>query len=493
MITKRKEILAVYEQGPEAVVTLVTTLYDIIAEQQKIIELQAARITELEERVKKLEDQLKKNSRNSSKPPSTDVFVHEKPNPQSRRKKSGKKQGGQKGHPGTTLRMVDDPDEIVLHEVHKCSNCESLLETLETNDHEKRQVFDIPPIKLRVTEHRAEIKTCPHCGCKNKAIFPEGIKQSVQYGSRLTSLSVYLHDYQLIPYERSCELLSDVCGCEISPATLIRAEKTCFEQLEDFEQHIKDLLKQSYVINCDETGMRVEGKRQWLHVACTDKITCYYHHRKRGSEAMNAMGILPDFNGIVVHDFWKPYYKYDCNHSICNAHLLRELTGISENDEQLWSKDMGDLLINIKSSVDKVREISRNLKQQKIKEFEDCYNRIVHTGLGENPPLQIQSKKRGRNKQTTAKNLLDRFMNYKNDIVRFMYDLKVPFENNLAERDVRMMKVQQKISGTFRSVQGARSFCRIRSYISTVKKNQLSVMKAIQDAIDGNPFVPTIV
>ena len=389
--------------------------------------------------------------------------------------------------------MVDDPDEIVLHEVHKCSNCESLLETLETNDHEKRQVFDIPPIKLRVTEHRAEIKTCPHCGCKNKAIFSEGIKQSVQYGSRLTSLSVYLHDYQLIPYERSCELLSDVCGCEISPATLIRAEKTCFEQLEDFEQQIKNLLKQSHVINCDETGMRIEGKRQWLHVACTDEMTYYHSHQKRGSEAMNDMDILPDYTGIVVHDFWKPYYKYNCNHSICNAHLLRELTGISENYKQLWSKEMSDLLINIKSSVDEVREISGYLKLEKIKEFEYCYDRIVCTGLEENPPLQIRSKKRGRNKQTTAKNLLDRFMNYKNDIVRFMYDLKVPFENNLAERDVRMMKVQQKISGTFRSVQGASYFCRIRSYISTVKKNNLSVMNAIQAAIDGKPFVPTIV
>lgn len=183
----------------------------------------------------------------------------------------------------------------------------------------------------------------------------------------------------------------------------------------------------------------------------------------------------------------------NCNHSICNAHLLRELTGISENYKQLWSKEMSDLLINIKSSVDEIREISGYLKLEMIKEFEYCYDRIICTGVEENPPLQIRSKKRGRNKQTTAKNLLDRFMNYKNDIVRFMYDLKVPFENNLAERDVRMMRVRQKISGTFRSVQGARYFCCIISYISTVKMNQLSVMKAIQNAIDGKPFVPTIV
>ncbi|ABE51619.1 IS66-like element ISMbu5 family transposase [Methanococcoides burtonii] len=493
MNTKRKEILAVYEQGPEAVVTLVTTLYDIIAEQQRIIELQAARITELEERVKKLEEQLKKNSRNSSKPPSTDVFINEKPKTKSRRKKSGKKPGGQKDHPGTTLRMVDVPDEVIIHKVHKCSNCERSLEDIEVKDHEKRQVFDIPPIKLQVTEHRAEIKSCPHCGCKNKATFSEKVKQPTQYGLRLASLAVYLHDYQLLPYERSCELLADVCGCEISPATLARAEKTCFEKLEDFEQQIKNFLIESPVINCDETGMRIEGKRQWLHVASTNKMTCYYPHQKRGSDAMNAMGILPNFNGTVVHDFWKSYYKYDCDHSICNAHLLRELTSVSENDNQLWSKAMNILLIDVKKSVDQIRGMSGCMKPERIKEFEDWYGQIIHIGIEENPQLQAKSKKRGRTKQTTAKNLLDRFIGYKNDILRFMHDLKVPFENNLAERDVRMMKVQQKISGTFRSMQGALIFSRVRSYISTVKKNQIPVMDAIRNAIAGMPFIPTIV
>ncbi|ABE51516.1 IS66 family transposase [Methanococcoides burtonii] len=389
MNTKRKEILAVYEQGPEAVVTLVTTLYDIIAEQQTIIELQAARITELEERVKKLEEQLKKNSRNSSKPPSTDVFINEKPKTKSRRKKSGKKPGGQKDHPGTTLRMVDVPDEVIIHKVHKCSNCE--------------------------------------------------------------------------------------------------------RSLEDFEQQIKNFLIESPVINCDETGMRIEGKRQWLHVASTNKMTCYCPHQKRGSDAMNAMGILPNFNGTVVHDFWKSYYKYDCDHSICNAHLLRELTSVSENDDQLWSKAMNILLIDVKKSVDQIREMSGCMKPERIKEFEDWYGQIIHIGIEENPQLQAKSKKRGRTKQTTAKNLLDRFIGYKNDILRFMHDLKVPFENNLAERDVRMMKVQQKISGTFRSMQGALIFSWVRSYISTVKKNQVPVMDAIRNAIAGMPFIPTIV
>ncbi|MBW6519373.1 MAG: IS66 family transposase [ANME-2 cluster archaeon] len=484
---ERDEILAVYEAGPEVVITL-------IAEQQKIIEQQAARIAVLEERVKLLEEQLNKNSRNSSKPPSTDVFIHEKPKPKSRRKKSGKKAGGQEGHPGTTLTMVDNPDETISHKVHRCDTCDLFLEDVETTNFEKRQVFDIPPVAIKVTEHCAEIKTCPNCGCTNKADFPEEIKHPTQYGPRLAALAVYLHDYQLIPYERCCELLSDVCGCEISPATLIRAEEVCFEKLQGFENEIKNLLKQSYVINCDETGMRINGMRNWLHVASTDKMTYYFAHPKKGSEAIDDMGILPGFIGIAVHDFWKPYYKYNCEHSLCNGHHLRDLTGICENYNQQWSKEIGDLLIDIKNCVDEAREISDNLKAEEIINFEERYDQIIKIGMEENPPPlapQTLPKKRGRKKQTKAKNLLDRFMDYKSDILRFMNDFEVPFENNQAERDVRVMKLQQKISGTFRSTQGARSFCRIRRYISTVKKNQLSVIDAIQDAFAGKPFVPT--
>lgn len=479
--------MAVYEASSEAVINLINSLYAIIAEK-------GARIAELEERVKLLEEQLNKNSRNSSKPPSIDFFAHEKPKPKSRRIKSGKKAGGQEGHPGTTLTMVDNPDETILYSVHKCDNCGILLEGVEAKDHERRQVFDIPPINIKVTEHCTEIKKCPHCGYTNKADFPEEVKQPIQYGPRISALAVYLHDYQLLPYERACELLYDVCGCEISPATLIKAENGCFERLKGFENEIKDLLKQSYVINCDETGTKINGERNWLHVASTDKMTYYIVHPKRGSEAMDDMGILQDFKGTAVHDFWKPYYKYDCKHSLCNAHLLRELTGVYENHNQQWSEEMRNLLIDIKKCVDDAQETSDNLELEKVKEFEDRYNRIIKIGLNENPPpliSQKEPKKRGRKKKTKAKNLLDRFIDYKSDILRFMYDFKLPFDNNQAERDVRMMKVQQKISGTFRSTQGAISFSRIRSYISTAKKNQVSVIDAIQDAFRGRPFIPS--
>jgi transposase len=491
MNIKREEILAVYEAGPEAVITLI---YTIIAENQKIIEQQAIRISELEERVKYLEERLNKNSRNSSKPPSTDNLAPAKPNPKSQRIKSGKKPGGQAGHIGTTLMMVDNPVETRVYTVDRCKNCGKNLHDEIAKDFERRQVFDIPPVKISATEHRGEIKICT-CGCTNYAEFPEDVKFSVQYGTRLTGLAVYLHDYQLIPYDRCCQLLKDVCGCEISPATLIRAENICFENLKDFEDEIKKLLSQSPVIHSDETGSRINGQRHWLHVACTSQMTYYMVHAKRGSIAMDAMGILPGFNGTVVHDFWKPYFKYSCDHSLCNAHLTRELTGIYENYYQLWSNDMKALLLEIKSCVNETQKISDHLEPDQIRDFEEKYDTIIKIGLGENPPpliLQDRPIKRGKKKQSTAKNLLDRFIGYKDDILRFMHDFEVPFENNQAERDVRMMKVQQKISGTFRSTQGAVSFCRIRGYISTVKKNKLSVIDAIMDVFSGKAFIPNI-
>lgn len=478
---EREEILTIYEAGPEAVINLINQ--------------QTARIAELEERLKLLEERLNKNSRNSSKPPSTDAYAAKKPKPKSRRIKSGKNVGGQKGHPGTTLRMVDNPDETVIHKVDQCSSCHTSLEEVEANNYERRQTFDIPPVRLHSTEHRAEIKPCPKCGLINKAGFPEDVTQPAQYGSRLRAFAVYLNDYQFIPYNRSCELLSDVYGCEISPATLIRAENKCFEGLEEFENVIKEALLQSPVIHCDETGQKIIGIRNWLHVACTDKLTYYFTHPKRGSEAMDDMGILQNYNGVIVHDFWKAYYKYLCDHGLCDTHLLRELTDISENYEQEWSEEMENLLLVIKGCVDETRETSDSLTPEQIKDFEAMYDCTTKMGLEENPPpldLDTKPKKRGRKKQTKPKNLLDRFVGYKGDILRFMSDFEVPFDNNQAERDVRMMKVQQKISGTFRSVQGARSFCRIRSYISTVKKNKISVIDAIGAVFNGKPFIPLI-
>ena len=462
---------------------------ELVTRLLEIIEKQALQIAQLEERVKHLEEMLEKNSRNSSKPPSTDSYARNKPKVKSQRKKSDRSVGGQSGHPGTTLRMTDEPDEVLVHHVDKCTNCGESLGSVPY-DYERRQVFDIPPIAITCTEHRCEIKTCPKCSRVNKAVFPEDVTQPTQYGIRVKSAAVYLHINQLLPYKRVAGLFSDMLGCRISPGTIVNIVRSCFGKLESFENEVKHLLKQSPVINLDETGMRVNATRNWLHVAGTSKLTYYFPHKKRGSEAMEAMGILPGYTGVATHDFWKPYNKYDCQHSLCNAHLLRELTGAHENSEQRWPKIMADLLMCIKHHDD-----NGLLDPDLIQRLSEDYDHITCFGMSENPPdleSNVLSGKRGRKKQTTVKNLLDRFIGYKGDILRFMYDPDVPFDNNQAERDIRMTKVQQKISGTFRSEQGARNFCRIRGYVSTVSKNSLSVIDSISDIFYGNSLVPLL-
>lgn len=485
---KREDILLVYKTGPDAVIKLINSLTVTIAKLEEQVEKQLEQITTLKERIKTLEDRLNKNSRNSSKPPSTDNFVR----PKSQRQKSGKPVGGQKGHPGHTLKMVDNPEHTVIHGVSVCKRCGKSLETVETTNYERHQVFDLPPIKVEVTEHRAESKICPYCGCLNKATFPEEAQQPVQYGPRLRSTGIYLSQYQLLPYERISELFADLFDHQLSQATLVNANKAAYEVLEPVEEEVKQRIIASPVVHFDETGLYTEGKREWLHVASTEKLTYYAAHSKRGHEATDEIGILPEFQGTAVHDFWKSYFRYLCNHALCNAHHLRELTGILEQDKQTWPKEMIDLLCKIKKAVEEKKSTANQLEVEQIRNFEEKYDQIIQDGLSENPsPIsQDQPRKRGRKKQSKAKNLLDRLKEYRQETLAFMYDFSIPFDNNQAERDIRMMKVQQKISGTFRSTQGAKSFCRIRGYISTARKNFLSVIDAIQSALEGNPFIP---
>jgi transposase len=371
-----------------------------------------------------------------------------------------------------------------------CKECGHNLGSVEVETYEKRQVFDIPPVNLIVTEHRSQIKTCPHCGRLNKAHFPESVSSPVQYGFNILASAIYLKNHHFIPYERISGFFNDVMGIKISSATIIRAERECFQNLEEFENVIKEKLITSPVIHCDETGMKIQGKRHWLHVASNDKYTCYYSHHKRGTEAMNAMGILPEFNGIAIHDGWKPYNNYGCDHALCNAHLKRELTGIEENYKQQWAKEMNELLSEMKKYADECKEQVKDLDFEQIKALEEKFSAIVMKGIEENPSSLNPKKKgkRGSSPKTKARNLLDRFIEHKEKILRFLTDLKVPFENNQAERDIRMMKLQQKISGTFRTTEGAEAFCRIRAYISTVRKNNWPVIDAIIAALKGAPL-----
>jgi transposase len=379
---------------------------------------------------------------------------------------------------------------VIEHSLHYCEECGCNLENIKVEDYEKRQVFDIPPVNLIVIEHRSQIKTCPHCGELNKTDFPESVNYPVQYGPNILASAIYCKNYQLIPYERTSEFYEDILGISICPATIIRAEKECFRNLEEFENSIRRKLIASPVNHYDETGMKVEGKRHWLHVVSNDKYTCYFAHPKRGSEAIDAMGILPQFKGIAVHDGWKPYNNYECNHALCNAHLKRELTGIEENYNQQWAKEMNELLTEMKKYTDECKEQVKDLDFEQIKALEKRFDDIVIKGVEENPPSLNPEKqgKRGKDPKTKARNLLDRFIGHKEKILRFLKDLKVPFENNQAERDIRMMKLQQKISGTFRTTQGAEVFCRIRAYISTIRKNGLPVINAILAALKGAPL-----
>jgi transposase len=483
-----EEALAIYTAGPEVVVKHLCEVH---------AQLEAA-----QERVKALEEQLRKNSRNSSKPPSSDGF--KKPAPpsseQHEKKRKGKKRkpGGQKGHKGSGLTPVEKPDHTIVHEAHKCKKCGRSLKKQTPTGYEARQVFDIPPLNIEVTEHQAEIKECPHCGEENKAPFPEDVKGPVQYGPRVKAIAVYLKNYQLLPYKRTRELFKDIFSADIVEGTLVNINKDCSRRLEPTMEEIQEVLKASPVGNFDETGCSVEGKRIWLHVACTPEFTYYEIHDKRGREAMDDIGILPDFKGRAIHDFWQSYLSYDCSHGLCNAHLLRELIFLYEEQDQCWAEKMIDCLLDIKEAVDKAKKRgSSALRNGKVKEFEELYDAAVEAGFAENPmPVDAPTgrkgaRKRGRPKKTKAQNLLFRFRDHKDEILAFMHDFRVPFDNNLAERDIRMMKVQQKISGTFRSRDGGKDFCRIRSYISTIRKHAMNVIDAIRKVFLGTPFVPS--
>jgi len=490
-ITK-EQVLELYEAGPDAVVSFIMHIQDLlnnlglkVESQQKIIEQQEMRIQELEAIIKK-------DSHNSSKPPSSDGYT-KRPLKQ-KRVKSGKRPGGQKGHEGKTLRMVSHPDKVVVHKVGICGNCGRSLEKGKVIEYDRRQVFDIPPIKVEVTEHRAEIKACEHCGEVSAAIFPEGVSHKTQYGDRLKAYAVYIKNYGLLSYERAAELFEDLFSVPLSPGTLVNIDRNISERLEGVAERIKQNIIASSIVHFDETGMRIEGKLHWLHVSSTDELTYYMPHKKRGSEAIEEIGILPKFGGKSVHDGWSSYFKYECEHVLCNAHHIRELTFIFERYGQGWAQEMVDFLLEVKEEKGKTRR--EGFDTETIKVYEEKYRRIIAVGKRANPPpVDIDEgtkKKRGRKKKSDALNLLDRLNRYEKATLAFMYDFAVPFDNNLAERDIRMMKVQQKISGTFRSFEGALSFCRIRSYISTIKKRGMNVISALQDVFADKVLLPEI-
>lgn len=471
---KREELLVIAKTNPE-------TLVDIIMILQEQVQM-------LTQRVAKLEEQISKNSRNSSKPPSSDGLRKSGPKPKSLRKRSDRKPGGQKGHKGHTLEKAEEPDYVIPLSVTTCS-CGADLSEVHAVGHDCRQVFEIPEPKLGVHEYQGEIKKCPDCGKIIKADFPPGVNAPVQYGSGVRSLLVYLQNQQLIPVDRIKQMMLDLYGAQISAATILNASKRIYNNLDHFEESLVSSLSNSNIVHADESGVRVGEKLNWLHSASTELLTFYGVHKKRGKEAMDNFNILPRFDGRIIHDFWKPYLKYNCEHGLCNAHLLRELTFLYEQQNQLWAEKMFTLLLKMNDLV----STSENQLTSKQKEpFLRKYHVILDEGWNSNPlPDQPLKRKRGRPAKTKSQNLLTRLGEYESSVLAFFHDNKVPFTNNLAERDIRMIKVRLKISGCFRTTHGAEHFARIRSYLSTARKQNLNILGSISSAMRGSPFIPS--
>lgn len=452
----------------------------LIEEQAEIIKQQAARIAELEKRIDK-------NSQNSSKPPSSDGL---RKKPQNNREKTTKKTGGQVGHAGTTLKRGVADKSVVLA-VLSCEECGNDLSQCVSDEVEIRQVHDMPPIDIEVTEYLAEKKRCC-CGHMTEASFPNGVNYSVQYGSKIKGFALYLHNEQKLPYARCCELLSDYFGVSFSEGTLFNTQQASYTHLATIEKKTKATLINQQVLNTDETGLRVKKSLHWLHVASTTNLTLYHIDAKRGKTGMDAMGVLPEFKGVAVHDHWKSYYRYtNFEHALCNAHHLRELKAFEE-DGQIWA---GKMRVFLKETCHLVNEQERAEKLGLPDSIRDerlrTYRAILAEGENEIPLARVeQTKKRGRPKQSKGRNLLHRLREFETDVLRFAFDFRVPFTNNQAERDIRMVKLKQKISGSFRSIEGAKMFARITGYISTLRKQNINIANAMTALADGNPILP---
>jgi transposase len=489
----RQEAEAIYDAGKETVVRVLLDMDRRIHALECQVQDLTARLDASERRVRQLEEQIAKDSHNSSKPPSSDGLS--KPKPKSLRPPSERPTGGQPGHPGHTLRLVEKPDHTLRHAVERCADCGRSLVQQAPDRVERRQIFDLPEPKLEVTEHQGEVKTCA-CGRVNRAAFPPEAAAPVQYGPRVKSAAIYLKEYQLLPFNRLTEIMRDLFACDsFSEGTLANLSADCSRRLEPVETVIHDLAANAEVAGFDETGMRAVGSLHWLHTVSTRSLTWYFAHKRRGCEAMDAADILPDFRGRAVHDFWDSYLKYDCDHAFCNAHLLRELIFLWEEQDQKWAKTMIDHLLEIKAAVDTVRATGLiSLPAEDLDRFHKGYLRIVDAGYAQNPVAEPTGEPphRRRRKQSKARNLLDRFRDHPDGILAFMHDFSVPFDNNLSERDLRMMKLRQKISGTFRSLDALVDFCRIRGYVSTARKNGLNALDALRRVFAGNPFVPAI-
>lgn len=449
-----------------------------------LVESQQTKIAELEAKIEELMRRLNQNSQNSSRPPSSDGF-RRSPG-RKRQKQSGRKPGKQPGAPGATLAQVDNPDRVFEFMPTECRRCGGSLVGAEPVGSERRQVRDIPePKGMEVDEYRSVSLCCAECGEATKAEFPAGVVAPVEYGPRTRALAVYMVVYQHVAYERVREWFKDCYGEDISVGTLVAMVAEAGVRLELPEKEIRELLKKAPVVHLDETGGRVNGKLHWVHAATTLGLTLLKIHARRGKQGTASLGVLDGFEGVIQHDNWAPYRDWELEHALCNAHHLRELQGVSEMGRQGWATRMGELLREIHQEVERAKATGLPvLPPEMLQEFKERYQAEIEQGYRTNP---IPKRKRRWGK---AGNLVGRLDQHRAEVLRFMYDFRVPFDNNQAERDLRMVKLQQKISGCWRSEAGAQAYLRARSYISTARKQGQDVLAVLTSVFQDSPWLP---
>lgn len=496
LVGQRDEVIAQLQQ---TVTQLLLKVQQAEQQEAKVLQLQqtVTQLTADMQRVqtdsKEMQDRLSKDSHNSHLPPSSDRFGKKT---KSLRRPSGKKPGGQAGHEGNTLYQVANPDEIIVHAVLVCHSCQQDLKNVPVQDVERRQEVDIPPKRVIIREHQVEQKVCPHCQSVTMAPFPQGITAPVQYSPAFAAIGVYLTQQQFLPYERACETIQDLIGPAMAVGTLKNMVERCALNLQPIEEQIKEHLRKGHVLHHDETTLSIMGKRWWGHVASTDRLTHYAVHAKRGRDAINAIDILPKFSGTCIHDALATYFTYsNCTHGLCNEHHRRELTYLAEQHKQVWTEEMHTLLLDMNDAVQSAQSLGlKRLHPDEVADWKAQYETLLKEGYQANPPDPPEvsaPRKGGRRKQSAARNLLDRLSQHQDAVLRFLEDFSVPFTNNQAERDIRMVKVQQKISGGFRSLPGAQAFFRIRGYLSTLRKQGAHVLTALELALAGFPVSPT--
>jgi transposase len=481
----RERVLVGYAQGPEAMAALVATLVaealaEVVAPCTARIAVLEAKNAALEVETAALRAKLAVDSHNSSKPPSSDGLGR-KPQPKSLRERSGRPPGGQAGHAGHTLALVDTPDVVIVHPPGSCAQCGADLAGVPVVRQERRQVVDVR-ITRSVTEHQGQTKCCPQCGMETMGEFPAAVK----------AIGVYLNQEQLVPSERTCAVLAEVFDCPMSEATLEHAVEACAAQLEPVEAAIKEGVTAAAVAHFDETGVHLHGKTGWLHVASTALLTYYAIHAKRGRVAMEAIGILTHFLGRAMHDGLTSYqYVGQCLHALCNAHHLRELTFVEEQLGQHWAGDLKQLLREMKRAADAAARAGlAAVPEPAWRDFLRRYEALLALGVAANP-LPPSTGAGGCRAKGKARCLVDRLVLHQVEVLAFLADVTIPFDNNQAERDIRMTKVRQKISGCFRSDEGAARFCRIRGYVSTLRKQGIPIFAALRQAVAGTPVMPT--